>query len=70
MKIGVLIGLSLFVAWAALALIQLWFQPMTAEIFIKLSITAGVVETVILIVTLVIREYRSDKELKSKGYID
>lgn len=70
MKIGVLIGLSLFVAWAALALIQLWFQPMTAEIFIKLSISAGVVETVVLIVTLVVREYRSDKELKSKGYID
>lgn len=70
MKTGVIIGLTLFVAWAALALIQLWFQPMTAEIFIKLTISAAVVETVVLIVTLVIREYRSDKELKSKGYVD
>lgn len=70
MKTGVIIGLTLFVAWAALALIQLWFQPMAAEIFIKLTISAAVVETVVLIVTLVIREYRSDKELKSKGYVD
>jgi hypothetical protein len=70
LKTGVIIGLTLFVAWAALALIQLWFQPMTAEIFIKLTISAAVVETVVLIVTLVIREYRSDKELKSKGYVD
>jgi hypothetical protein len=70
LKTGVIIGLTLFVAWAALALIQLWFQPMAAEIFIKLTISAAVVETVVLIVTLVIREYRSDKELKSKGYVD
>ncbi|QKE64233.1 hypothetical protein HNE05_13020 [Aquipseudomonas campi] len=70
MKIAVIIGLSLFTAWAAMAIIQLWFEPLTAEVFVKLSVTAGVVEVVVLIVALVIREYCSEKELKSKGYLD
>lgn len=70
MKLGIFIGLGLFSAWAVMAIIQLWFEPLSAEIFIKLTVTAGVIESVVLIVTLVIREYRSEKELKSKGYLD
>lgn len=70
MKAGVIIGLGLFVAWALLALAQLWFTPLSAEVFVKLTVTAAVVETVVIIVTLVLREYRSEKELKSKGYLD
>ncbi|MBD9482210.1 hypothetical protein IB229_04460 [Pseudomonas sp. PDM14] len=70
MKTGVIIGLSLFVAWALLALAQLWFTPLSAEVFVKLTVTAAVIETVVIIVTLVLREYRSEKELKSKGYLD
>lgn len=70
MKTGVIIGLSLFVAWALLALAQLWFTPLSAEVFVKLTVTAAVIETVVIIVTLVLREYRSEKELKSKGYFD
>lgn len=70
MKIGVIIGLGLFTAWALLALVQLWFAPLSAEVFIKLSISAAILETVVVIVTLVVREYRSEKALKSKGYLD
>ena len=70
MKTGVIIGLGLFVAWVLLALAQLWFTPLSAEVFVKLTVTAAVIETVVIIVTLVLREYRSEKELKSKGYLD
>lgn len=70
MRVGVIIGLGLFVAWALLALVQLWFTPLSAEVFVKLTVTAAVIETVVIIVTLVLREYRSEKELKSKGYLD
>lgn len=70
MKVGVIICLSISVLWAALAIVQLWFEPMSAEVFIKISITAGVITTVTLLVTLAIREYLSDKELKDKNYID
>jgi hypothetical protein len=70
LKTGVIIGLGLFIAWSLLALAQLWFAPLSAEVFVKLTVTAAVIETVVIIVTLVLREYRSEKELKSKGYID
>jgi Na+/glutamate symporter len=70
LKTGVILGLGLFIAWALLALVQLWFAPLSAELFVKLTISAAVVETVVIIVTLVLREYRSEKELKSKGYLD
>ncbi len=70
MRVGVIIGLGLFVAWALLALAQLWFTPLSAEVFVKLTVTSAVLETVVIIVTLVLREYRSEKELKSKGYLD
>lgn len=70
MKIGVIICLSTCVLWAALAIVQLWFEPMSAEVFIKISITAGVITTVTLLVTLAIREYLSNKVLKDKNYID
>lgn len=65
-----ILGLGLFVGWALLALVQLWFAPLGAELFVKLTISAAVVETVVIIVTLVLRECRSEKELKSKGYLD
>jgi hypothetical protein len=43
---------------------------LAADIFWKISITAGVLEIVVLISTLAIREYISDSEMKSKGFID
>ncbi|HSC83325.1 MAG TPA: hypothetical protein VLC30_06865 [Pseudomonas sp.] len=70
MKAGVIIGLSLFVTWALLALLQLWFVPLSAALFIKLSLSAAVLEAVVLIVTLVLREYRAEKALKAKGFLD
>lgn len=70
MKTGVIICLSVAVVWSCLALLQLWFNVVSAEVFIKLSITAGVIGIIVLLVTLAIREYLVDKDLKSKGFID
>lgn len=70
MKIGIITCLSIAVAWALLAVVQLWFQIISGAVFLKLSITAGVAVIIILIVTLAIREYLTDKEMKSKGFID
>jgi hypothetical protein len=39
-------------------------------VFLKLSATAGLVVAIVLVVTLAIREYLTDKEMKSKGFID
>ena len=70
MKTGLIIGLGLFGAWALLAIVQLWLTPLSAEVFVKLTITAAVIEAVVLVATLAIREYRAEKELKAKGYLD
>lgn len=70
MKIGVGICLAIVVLWAGLALLQLWFSLLAIEVFIKISISAIVVIAAVLLVSLGIREYLSDKDLKAKGFID
>ncbi len=70
MKYGVVLGLLIFLAWSVLALAQLWFTPLTGEVFFKFSITAGVLLAVTIIVTLVVKEYLAEKKLKENGFID
>lgn len=53
-----------------MALMQLWFTPLSAELFIKLLITMGVLFIVVLGVTLVKKEYIDNKKMKDSGYID
>lgn len=70
MKIGSTICLSIFVLGALLSLAQLWFAPLSAEVFVKVLITLGVIFVVVLGITLVRREYISDKNMKDSGFID
>ena len=70
MKLAVISGISIFVAWVMLALAQLWFEPLTGEVFFKISVSAGMVLILIIIVSLAIREYLTDKDLKDKGFLD
>lgn len=70
MKYGSIICTGLFVLGVALSLIQLWLTPLSPELFFKLIVTIGAFFVVALGITLVCREYVSDKEMKKKGYID
>lgn len=70
MKYGVGICLAIVVLWAVLALLQLWFAILSVAVFSKITLSALVIAGVVLLVTLGIREYLSDKALKAKGYID
>lgn len=70
MKYGIGICLIIVVLWSALALLQLWLSLFAASVFIKLTLSAVVVIAAVLLVALGIREYLSDKDLKSKGFID
>lgn len=70
MKITVSICLVVLFLWAILAVLQLWFELFTASLFIKLTITAVIIEVVTLIAGLAIREYIKEKRLKDQGYID
>lgn len=70
MNVAVWIALILFVSWSILALTQLWLNWLDGLIFFKLTLTAGVLIVVSLLVGLAAREYLSDKDLKAKGYLD
>ncbi len=60
MKFGIVSALLVAVCWAFLAIAQLWAAPLPAEVFMKVSITAGIVLAIIVVVTLVVREYLSE----------
>lgn len=70
MKAGILACCVIAVAWVSLAIVQLWFAPLIADVFVKLSITAALLFVVVLVISLVIREYLSEKKMKDSGHID
>lgn len=70
MKYGVISALFISILWSILAILQLWFSILNTDVFVKLTVTAGILLVIIVIVTLVIREYLSDKQLKKDGFLD
>lgn len=70
MKWGLSLCLGILVLWSLLALVQLWGQFLSGDVFIKLSISALVLFLVIGVITLAIREYLKDKDLRDKGFVD
>ena len=70
MKTGSLICLALFILGSLLSLAQLWFEPLTAEVFTKLIVTLVILFVVVLGVTLVRNEYIENKKMKDSGHID
>lgn len=70
MKITVTLCLGILIFWALVALSQLWFTPLSAVIFVKLSITAGILDMVILVIGLCCREYCEERNMKKGGYLD
>lgn len=70
MKYGSIVCTALFIFGVVLSLIQMWFSPLEAVLYWKLIITTGAFFIVALIITLVFKEYLSEKEMKKKGFID
>lgn len=70
MKYGSLVCTGLFILGVVLSLIQLWASPFSVELFWKLIVTIGAFFIVALVITLVFKEYLSEKEMKKKGFID
>jgi len=70
MKTGSIVCMILFVLGVGLSLLQLWFSPFETIMFWKLLLTLAAFFVVTLAVTLVIKEYLSEKDMKQKGFID
>ncbi|QCO22033.1 hypothetical protein D9K79_10570 [Acinetobacter cumulans] len=70
MKYGVFSALIISVLWGILAIAQLWFSPLSSEIFTKVTISAGILVAIIVLSTIVIREFLTDQKLRKDGFID
>ena len=70
MKLASIITVSLLVIWVLLAILDMWFDIMSWEVFIKLTITLGLLAVVALVIAIAKREYVDEKKLKDDKYID
>jgi len=70
MKIASIISGSVFVLYAVLLLLQLWIEVVSWSVFVKLTITAGVLIVVTFGVALLYREYIEEKRMKDEHFID
>ena len=70
MKLGLIAALAIAVGWGFLAIVQLWAAPLSAEAFFKVSVTAGILFAIVVLVTLAVREYTAEKKMKKDGFID
>jgi negative regulator of sigma E activity len=70
MKIASLISGTVFVLYAVLLLLQLWMEVVSWTVFVKLTITAGVLIVVTFGVALLYREYIEEKHMKDDHFID
>jgi hypothetical protein len=64
MKWGAKASIGLFVLGAAITLVQLWFSVWSPEVFVKLSITIGILFVVTLVLSFVFKEAAETSKLK------
>ena len=69
MEYGIFSALNILIYGRCFSIAQLLFKLLSVEVFAKLTLTAGILVVVIVITTLVIREYLSEKQLKKMGLL-
>ena len=70
MKIATIISTILLVIWVILTMVVMWTDELGSGMYIKLSITMGIVVVVTILIALALREYGSEKKLKDHNYLD
>jgi len=70
MKIASMVTGIIFALFAIVLLVQMWGNVMPWDIFIKLSVTAGVIIIVTFGLAMLYREYIEEKTMKDEKYLD
>ena len=70
MEYGIFSALNILIYGRCFSIAQLLFKLLSVEVFAKLTLSAEILVVIIVITTLVIREYFSEKKLKKYGFID
>lgn len=63
MNKGALISTGFFILGAAALLLQLWFSPWSADVFLKIIISIGVLFIVSLVISFLLSEAQETKKL-------
>ncbi len=70
MKYASIICIILLILWVLVAIVDMWFDIVSWAVFVKLTITLGLLMVVALAVALVKREYVQEQRMRRDKYID
>lgn len=70
MKFASYIAIAVVALWSLMTLMQLWFTPFSADLYLKLTVTLVLLGGGIVTIALIFREYTSEKKLKEDKFID
>ena len=70
MKIATIISTVLLVMWVMMTMVMMWTDAIDSAIYIKLSITMGIIVVATILIALALREYGTEKKLKDHNYLD
>lgn len=62
MKMASIITLALFIVWVLLAIADLWFDIVPWAVFVKITLTFGLLIILSMVVSLTKREMRSPRK--------
>lgn len=70
MKIATIISTILLVIWVILTMVVMWTDELDTTLYIKLSVSMGILVVATILIALALREYGSEKKLKDHNYLD
>lgn len=70
MKIATIVSSVLLVIWVLITMVMLWTDALDSAIYVKLSITMGLLVVATILIALALREYGTEKKLKDHNYLD
>jgi hypothetical protein len=70
MKMATIISTILLVIWVILTIVVMWTDELDTTIYVKLSVTMGIIVVATILIALAIKEYGSEKKLKDHNYLD
>jgi len=70
MKIATMISIVLLVIWVIMTMVMMWTDALDGSMYVKLSVTMGIVVVATILIALALKEYGSEKKLKDHNYLD
>lgn len=70
MELASIITITILVTWVLMAVLDVWFDIMPWTVFIKLTITLGLLALVVLVIAIAKKKYIDEQTLKKDKFID